>query len=50
MAPGHAQRMYKHKAYPIYLEENKGDSHTKIWEGPLLPKKLPSNLAAVHSI
>ena len=27
-----------------------GDSHTKAWEGPLLPKKLPSNLAAVHSI
>ena len=41
--------MYKHKAYPIYLEESKGDSHTKAWEGPLLPKKLPSNLAAVHS-
>ena len=34
----------------IYLEEGKCDSHTKAWEGPLLPKQLPSNLAAVHSI
>ena len=42
--PGHAQRMYKHKAYPIYLEESKGDSHSKAWEGPLLLKKLPSKL------
>ena len=42
--------MYKHKAYSIYLEESKCDSHTKAWEGPILPKKLPCILAAVHSI
>ena len=42
--------MYTHKSYPIYLEESKGNSHTKAWEGPLLPKKLPPNLAAVHYV
>ena len=42
--------MHTHKAYSIYLEESKGDTHTKAWEGTLHPKKLPSNLAAVHSM
>ena len=40
----------KHRRYIIYLEESKGDSNTKAWEGPLLPKKLSPNLAAMHSI
>ena len=32
------------KHISLYLEESKGDSHTKAWEGPLVPKKLSSNL------
>ena len=31
--------MYTHKAYPIYLEESKGDSHAKAWEGPLVQSR-----------
>ena len=42
--------MYTHKAYPIYLEESKGNSHTKACEGPLLPKKRPPNLAAAYYV
>ena len=29
MAPGHAQRMYTHEEYPIYLEESKCDSDSE---------------------
>ena len=42
--------MYTHKAYPIYLEESKVNSHTKACEGPLLPKKLPPNIAAAYYV
>ena len=39
----------KHIPY-IWRKAKLGDSHTKGWEGPHLPKKISSNLAVVHSI
>ena len=30
--------MFTHKAYPIYMEESKGNSPAKAWEGPPPPK------------
>ena len=45
MASGHAQRMYTHEAYPIYLEESKVTPTPGTDSGAHIPQKLTKDQA-----